>query len=193
MPRHEIADAQEKVLLATLEVAGGGIRGSFSTREIAERAGVSEFTVFSRYKTKEALIDACNDYLFEQFFKLNLKVVQEHTNDLEGIFNGIVDGLLSYPLYTRFAGNYTLAYPRAGSLDKYEVFVKKFTENWALLNPYIPFKDDKNTYDVFIYGVQEMIQDALFMISGEVSNTPANRKTMYLLFSKGLEKFLTIA
>ena len=193
MPRHEIANAQEKVLLATLEVAGGGTRGSFSTREIAERAGVSEFTVFSRYKTKEALIDACNEYLFQQFFKLNLKIVQEHPNDLEAVFNGIVDGLLSYPLYTRFAGNYALVYPRAGSLDKYADFVKKFTESWATLNPYLPFTDQKNTYDVFIYGTQEMIQDALFLISGEVQNTPENRKTMYLLFSKGLEKFLTIA
>jgi hypothetical protein len=78
-------------------------------------------------------------------------------------------------------------------LDKYADFVKKFTESWATLKPYLPFKDEKNTYDVFIYGVQEMIQDALFIISGEVQNTPENRKTMYLLFSKGLEKFLTIA
>jgi hypothetical protein len=100
---------------------------------------------------------------------------------------------LAYPLYTRFAGNYALAYPRAGSLDKYAAFAKKFTDNWGLLRPYMAFKDDKDTYDVFVYGIQEMIQDALFMISGEVQNTPANRETMFLLFANGLAKFLTIA
>jgi AcrR family transcriptional regulator len=84
MPRKEIEGAEEKIILATIEVAGVGVRDAYSTKEIGEKAGLSEFTVFSRFKNKENLMDACNAYVFNAFYQMYLEPLQS-TKKIRGV------------------------------------------------------------------------------------------------------------
>lgn len=192
MARHEITDASERILQATLEVAGNGVRGSFSTLEIAEKAGVSEFTVFSRYKNKDRLLEAANDFCFESYFGLLVKATKRHKGDLEGLFNEIIDALLKAPSLVRFSGTYALIFPRQGDIEKYDQFFLKLKERFSSLEPVVPLRDNLNNGYLICYMVQEVVQDALYIISGEIPDNEASRKTMYSLFSRGAGVLLKV-
>jgi AcrR family transcriptional regulator len=192
MSRREIEGLEDKIIQATIEIAGRNPRGSFSTKEIADRIFISEFTVFSRFKSKERLIDACNDYVFEQFTAAFAMGAGKHPKDAEGFFNEMLDWLLGHASYALFAGNYCLAFPRAGSLEKYEAFFKNLEQSFAAVKEVLSFPDRDSYISAVTFGLQEVLQDALFILSKEIPDTPANRKTMFALFDKGAQDYLTV-
>jgi AcrR family transcriptional regulator len=193
MPRKPIEGADERIIQATFVVGGNSPRGSLSTREVAAEAGLSEFTIFSRFKSKEALIEACNQVTYDRFLTANLEAAKKFPNDFEQAFYFVLDLLLANPNMTKFSGNYSLVFPRQDDIDAYAVFLQHFREKWAPMLPFIGAPDKEIGYRVLIFSIREMLQDALYLVSNEVKDTPNNRKTMFTLFSGGLKKFVTIA
>lgn len=193
MARKEIPGIEDKLIEATLEVAGNDVRGTFSTKEIGTRCGVSEFTVFDHFTSKEHLIDVCNQVVFDRFFALESEARLANLNNPEGFFNQVLDRLLAVPSLVRFAGNYSLVFPREGSLEKYEAFSQMCTERWKDSTPLLPGMDKGADYfSLLAFAAQELIQDALYILSGEIKDTPEVRKAMYGLVFGGLSDFVKI-
>jgi AcrR family transcriptional regulator len=193
MPRKMIEGADEKIIQATLDVAGNGPRGTFSTREIARLSGVSEFTVFSRFKNKEAMIDACNDFVFKKLLEIDEKAQQNNPHNPQGFFNEVLGDLLANPSWTHFAGNYSLVFPRQGDLEKYDSFNKIFRTMWLNRGTNVPVTNEEEAYSSLLFSIRELLQDALFILSGEIQDTPKNRQTMFELYEGGMANFVTIA
>jgi len=193
MPRKPIENADERIIEATFKIGGNSPRGSLSTKDIAVEAGLSEFTIFSRFTTKENLISTCNGIAYEIFLKANLQASNNHKGDRRAFFDEVLDKLIGSAEMTKFAGNYSLVFPRQDSVKAYAVFFDSFHEKWKPLFDYFPLETEEQKFRVIAYGVREIIQDALYIISGEVKDTPENRTVMFDLFYGGMKEFVTIA
>lgn len=101
MGRREIAGAENKIILATIAVAGNETRGTFSTKEIALRAGVSEFTIFSHFHDKETLLDAADRYLYDRFYQNEIALAERYPKDFERFLTGFSTSFL--PILRLFA------------------------------------------------------------------------------------------
>jgi len=192
MPRKPIENADERIIEATFKIGGNSPRGSLSTKDIAVEAGLSEFTIFSRFKTKENLINVCNAITYDVFLKSNIKASENHKDDRRAFFDEVLDELIANAEMTKFAGNYSLAFPRQDSVQAYAVFFDSFYEKWRPMFAYFPLESDEQKFRVITYGVREIVQDALYIVSGEIKDIPENRNLMYDLFYGGMRKFVTI-
>lgn len=192
MGRHEIAGAEEKILLATIEVAGNETRGTFSTKEVALRSGVSEFTIFSRFHDKETLLSAVEERLYQEFFEEEIREAEHYQTDGEGLFNALIDYFLKRPSTLRFIGNYSPIFPREEELASYEAFMKRL----ALKKPVVHLANgfNKTPYDgsLILYALREIVSDGLYLLSG-VPNNSENRHAMYVLFAQGANAFVKVA
>jgi AcrR family transcriptional regulator len=187
MPRKEIEGAEEKIILATIEVAGVGVRDAYSTKEIGEKAGLSEFTVFSRFKNKENLLHACNDFVFNAFYNLYTATLAQHKQDPEGFFNAMLTGMIGLPSYVRFAASYSLVFPREGDVAEYSAFSDLVETKFEDSNLLFPLANRADFTLLVNFALQEMLQDALFIISGELQDTPEIRASMAGLFFHGAQ------
>jgi AcrR family transcriptional regulator len=192
MGRKEIEGLDEKLIQATFEVAGNSPRGTFSTKEIGIRCGVSEFTVFDHFKSKENLIDVCNQRIYDDFHEADLEAHRLYSKEPKKFFNYLLDRFLEKPAMVRFAGNYCLVFPREGSLDKYDDFYQMTIKRFAETDPIVKIADNTNEVAFIVFLLQELLQDALFIISGEVKDTPENRSVMYKLVFEGVEEFIKL-
>lgn len=192
MGRREIAGAENKIILATIAVAGNETRGTFSTKEIALRAGVSEFTVFSHFHDKETLLDAADRYLYDRFYQNEIALAERYPKDFERFFNGLLDFFLADPSALRFIGTYSDLFPRQEDISDYEEFIHRFETHPPLSERYFVYKTTPFSYALTLYGLREVVTDALVLLT-LISDTPALRHTMYLLYTKGANAFVKVA
>jgi AcrR family transcriptional regulator len=186
MARPFLSDADSRILRATIEVAGNSKAGFFSTEEIAKLAHLSEFTIYNRFKNKKQLIAKANDYSLHVFL-LNYETIAKKSVDSEDFFNRYLDLLIQNPHYVYFGLNYSLVYPRLRQAGEYKVFKEKLHD--FLLNHRDLFRPDVNDdewFRLFTYGVRSLLGSAALFLDGAESDTPENRKVMYLLTYKGL-------
>ena len=192
MGRHEIEGAEEKILLATIEVAGNETRGTFSTKEVALRAGVSEFTVFSHFHDKESLLSTVEKRLYDEFYQEELALSARYPNDAESLFNALIDYALSRPSALRFIGNYAPIFPREEELASYEEFMARLKEKKPCLPDEDTLKEETFRDCLTLYAIREIVSDGLYLLSG-VKNTSEIRKAMYQLFAHGANAFVKVA
>lgn len=192
MGRHEIAGAEEKILLATIEVAGNETRGTFSTKEVALRAGVSEFTVFSHFHDKETLLLAVEDKLYNEFYEEELRQAERFQSDSEGLFNALIDYFLSRPSILRFVGNYSPIFPREEELGSYEAFMARLEQKKPTVHFSSSFAPTPYDGSLILYALREIVSDGLYLLSG-ISDTRMTRHAMYVLFAQGANAFVKVA
>jgi AcrR family transcriptional regulator len=192
MGRYEIAGAEEKILLATIEVAGNETRGTFSTKEVALRAGVSEFTVFSHFHDKETLLGAVEAKLYDEFYHEKIRLAALYPSDPEGLFNALIDYYLSRPSALRFIGNYSPIFPREEELASYEAFMARLKKMKPTLPAEEHLKEGPFVDSLTLYALRETVSDGLYLLSG-VKNTPEIREAMYRLFAQGANAFVKVA
>ena len=77
----------------------------FSTKTIAERCGVSEFTLFTLFKTKDALVESALDEARNDFVLAIQKAVRS-SSDVETLVKALVYQAFSAPEETIFYANY---------------------------------------------------------------------------------------
>jgi AcrR family transcriptional regulator len=77
----------------------------FSTKTIAERCGVSEFTLFSLFKTKDALVDEALSLVREDFITSAQKAAVV-SKDVGGLVKALIHHAFMVPEYTIFLANY---------------------------------------------------------------------------------------
>ena len=192
MSRKPIENADDLIIPAAIKIGGNCSRGSFSTQDIATLAGVSEFVIFSRFNNKDNLIDTCNKKIYDRLVEIHTEVKNKYPTDSEKYFYGMLDAFLAEPEMTKFAGNYSLVFPRQNKADNYKVLFDWFNLNWKLFSNIAPHGTTTEKYQVVLFEIRELVHDALFILTGEIQDTPNNRKTMYLLSENGVQKFITL-
>jgi AcrR family transcriptional regulator len=79
----------------------------FSTKLIAENCGVSEFTLFSLFKTKDALVEAAVETVREDFVSA-LSKASLASKDISSLIHALLYHAFNVPTYTIFLANYGL-------------------------------------------------------------------------------------
>jgi len=77
----------------------------FSTKTIAENCGVSEFTVFTLFKTKESLVDEALGVVREDFVSSAQKAARA-SRDVPSLVKTLLYHAFEVPEYTIFLANY---------------------------------------------------------------------------------------
>jgi AcrR family transcriptional regulator len=186
MARPLIGDADERILEATIQVAGRSKAGFFSTQEIAEVAGLSEFTVYNRFKNKQTLIERANERATNIFLEA-YRSLQNKNPTSEAFFNAYLTALLAHPDCVYFAMNYCLVFPRANQGEEYRDFEKILqdflAENRSFFRPDL---NDAQWFTLFCYAVRQLLGSAFLILNGVWADNKANRHMMYLFTYKGL-------
>lgn len=93
--------------------------------------------------------------------------------------------MIALPSFVRFAASYSLVFPWEGDIAKYSAFsdlVETKFEDSILLFPLA----DRADFTLLVnFALQEILQDAIFIISGELPDTKENRAAMARLFFNG--------
>jgi hypothetical protein len=101
-----MTDLEESLIIATInEGAENTANKRFSTKSIAANCGVSEFTLFSIFKTKENLVAVTNDYALQDFIKASQKAAMFSSNITDYVKKMIYWGFLK-PAEMSFLANY---------------------------------------------------------------------------------------
>jgi Bacterial regulatory proteins, tetR family. len=197
MSRRPIENIDEKVLLATIEVAGGTMEvNRFSTKDIAAKAGCSEFVVYSHFKTKEKLIDATNAYSLKVFIDLSKEAIAKSTSLLD-VFLQMLDQAVNYPTATDFCANYARIFPRAKIPSDYESYrnrMRVLTDLYSLSFPFL--KEDRNErmqYLLMSHFLRELVISAKTIAHHEIVDTPEVRLLMARSAILGLSAYSRIA
>jgi AcrR family transcriptional regulator len=190
MARPPLEGIDEKILATTIAYAATRTQGSFSTKEIADQCGISEFTIYQHFKTKKNLIQVACSRLEKAFLAEDEKAFKEHADDYQAFFDEILDFLLAHPLEIKFAANYSLVFPREGQNEDYPDFMGRLSAGFVNLKPILGVQVNQQEYLTLVcFSVREMIQDALYILGGVLSDTPENRKTMARLTGYGIGSF----
>jgi AcrR family transcriptional regulator len=77
----------------------------FSTKTIAERCGVSEFTLFTLFKTKDVLVESALEEVRNDFVTATQKAVRS-SKDVEGLVKALVYHAFAVPQSTIFYADF---------------------------------------------------------------------------------------
>lgn len=98
----------EKLLLSTIqEGAENPSNKGFSTKKIAERCAVSEFTLYTIFKTKDDLVQAAIDFIMADFSSY-AKTNALYSKDMKDYVKKLLTYGFSHPEFTAFLANYGL-------------------------------------------------------------------------------------
>jgi AcrR family transcriptional regulator len=186
MARPFLSNADERILAATIQVAGSSKAGFFSTEEIAKLAGLSEFTIYNRFKNKKQLIAKANDYSLHIFLTL-YEGLAKKSKDTEEFFDQFIETLVAHPYWVYFGLNYSLVYPRLRQAGEYKIF-KEELHDFLITHRdlFRPDVNDEQWFRLFTYGVRSLLGSAVLILDAAEKDTSDNRKVMYLLTYKGL-------
>jgi AcrR family transcriptional regulator len=97
---------KEQLILSTIqEGAENPSNKGFSTKKIAERCGVSEFTLFTLFKTKDELVKDSIDYIMSDF-SAYAKKTSGLSEDMRSYVKKLLTYGFSHPEFTAFIANY---------------------------------------------------------------------------------------
>jgi AcrR family transcriptional regulator len=193
MPRHKIEGIDEKILLATIEVAGSTIvPNRYSTKEIARLCNISEYVIFSHFKTKGNLI-AQTTSLILKIYGTTMRRALEKVDNFQDLFLALLDEALRYPHGADFCINYAHIFPRAKMAPDYESFRQDVKEVLDDLYARFPLKEeyDNDTYKYLLWSnlTRELVANAKLIIHREVPDTPEIRLAMAQNVSLGLDAY----
>ncbi|MCI2111720.1 MAG: TetR/AcrR family transcriptional regulator [Bacilli bacterium] len=182
MSRRPIPNIDEKIIQATIEIAGGTMRvNRFSMREVAERAGCSEFVIFSHFKTKARLIAATNAYSLQDITKRFERAIAKY-HDIEDVFVEILDEAVAYPSATEFAVNYAHIFPRTEAVAEYKDFRVRMKGLVKVIVSAFPLKkeydNDLDSYLMACHLLRECATAGKALIHHEVDNTPEIKRAI---------------
>lgn len=181
---------EEKILRETIRIAGSNVANKFSTREIALASGVSEFVIFSHFKSKENLIAEADKIVASEFYDQCKKVAAAHPNDFPGFFDEILTFELGRPKANAFALNYCRVFPQAETPADYSSFKNGVMETLHELFAFYPLKDEKKAFFLWCDFVREFAVYSEMFIENRIPDTPKNRSLVCGLVERGLTDFL---
>ena len=182
---------EKRILQATILVASGYDPYRFSTAEIAEKIGTSEFEIYRIYGNKEGLIKACRVAIEEDFFTRTVQAMKEHRN-FEETFNLLLDYYIAHPDAIRFALTYDYVFPHRVLPADFPEYKAEVIEK--LVKPLDEIRSSKERdletrYQLTDHWVRELVVFAELILDGVVQDTPKNRRLMVQTINHGIFSF----
>lgn len=167
MGRKAILDADQKIIDAAIEVGGtSNANVLFSTVDIAQKAGVSEFVVFSRFQNKEGLLYRALAEATRRRSEEFARLVALHL-PFEKVTEGLERYLINHPTETMFLINYGESVPKiTGFNTLHEAFIKNCKKDMHLFDDYYAFPDEETQLIAYTSYIRNVLYDAQFVLSG---------------------------
>jgi AcrR family transcriptional regulator len=161
-----IPDADEKIILATIEEGSNNPTNRFSTVKIAQNCGVSEFVIYDHFKTKIALLNATDLYLSNLLFAYAEEACKAN-DDFFGFFNDLMMFQVCHPSWNGFWLNYSSVFPRF-ALEKEESPAQVPVSLLREFEKYFLGSNYQDLDEAFRFIVRETICFARYVIYSEV-------------------------
>jgi AcrR family transcriptional regulator len=188
--RKVINNVEEKILLATIEV-GGRNRANilFSTKEIAQLAGISEFTIYSHFKDKKNLLSKALVFA-TNIRSAELKRLVDLSLPLEDVIRGLEDFLVARPSLTTFFINYGECIPKIGNPDSsFLAFKERCRQDCHLLEPYLNYPNEETAFLIYSSFVRNLLLDVEMILSGGAVHDSEYERTVLTLDLYGIRGF----
>lgn len=178
------------VLSAIHEGAGNPSNKGFSTKKIAENCGVSEFTLFTKFKTKENLVSAALDSI-ESGFAAEAKKAAGSSRDVSDYVTRLIYFGFSHPEEMIFLANYGFWDGEAGadtrSLLKEKDRSIRYARSVFAFNPGL---SDTAILLCWAYLIRHLDYFVEGVYNGLFADSPAHRLECGRLLAKGLAPYL---
>jgi len=189
--RKYIPDLEERLIAETISVGGKNEANvDFSTKDIAKACGVSEFTLFQRFESKEKLISACNLKICDDGSALFHHWSHEDQVPLKVFAARVLDYFLSHPCETMFLVNYSAATSHImkdqAAFERYHAYIMAHRD---LLEPYFGSRDEDETFLLWSSFFRRLLMDAQFVLSDLYSDVATYREKSVKVALEGLKGF----
>lgn len=177
------------ILAAIEEGAENPSNKGFSTKDISEKCGVSEFTLFTLFKTKDNLVKAANDYIMNSFVEASKKAAIA-SKDVESYIQKLIYYGFSKPLEMEFLANYGLW---NGKVETDPDRIKEdHTRSIIASKEAFHFLKEVNDEDLFLiwsFVSRHINYFVLMVYDGILPDSPAYRDRCAKLLAKGVSAF----
>ncbi|MCH3910089.1 MAG: TetR family transcriptional regulator [Bacilli bacterium] len=178
-------DAEEKIIDATIKIGGSSPANvNFSTKDIAKKAGVSEYLIFSRFGSKINLIHfAC--LRASGLCNAECLRLSKNVNDPLEIYSSLLSYLIKHKEQTLFLLNYGEGNTKVGKPGpNYEAF-KKDAIKKAKLFTMFSFGDDDACFLAYSTFARNVLIDAELVLNGSYKDSNEYRRFCAKLAFRG--------
>jgi AcrR family transcriptional regulator len=191
MSRKRLENIDEAILEKTIELGGNSeANRSFSTKDIAEACAISEYTVFSRYKSKDLLLAKAGERVY-QALSSEAILLAEGTTTVHDFFNRYLDWLIANPTYTFFTLNYGHGVPHIAPLadDRTSHREKVITDAANILSKF-GIEPVEDYLLLWSYMLRHLIYFAAYVLNDPRTDTKENRFRNEMIVNCGLNAFV---
>jgi AcrR family transcriptional regulator len=184
-------DLRESLIKATIsEGAANPSNKRFSTKAIAARCSVSEFMLFSLFKTKENLLDGAIEYVLDDLVATSQKATLS-SRSLEDFCGKLVYRGFEKPEYVIFWANYGYW---MGNIqvdeEKRQGDRKRILDAARSFQHLHPTMSDEDVILAFSFLVRHIIFTVEAVYDGISKDSPAYRAKSARLMAGGLDAFM---
>jgi AcrR family transcriptional regulator len=181
------ADLDETLLRSAILVGGQNMAYvEFSTKKIAALSGVSEFIIFERFSSKEALLEKALHQVSD-LMAAHLQSLTSQNLPLREVASSTLAFFLSHPSETLFLCNYSEATSRirknAHAYEEYHDFV---LTHLSLLEPYFDWADPEEGFLIYSAFTRRLLFGAQFVLSHLIEDSLEYREDVVTLTLGGL-------
>jgi AcrR family transcriptional regulator len=193
MSRKKIENADQSILEETIRLGGNSeANRSFSTRDIAASCGLSEYAIFSRYKSKDILLAKAGEQVYQ---KLSAEAIHlaDSTNTVHDFFNLYLDWLIENPTLTFFTLNYGHGVPHIAPLaDDRTTHREKVINDAASILGKFGIEPTEDYLLLWSYILRHLIYFAAYVLNDPRTDTKENRYRNEMIMNCGLNAFVHV-
>lgn len=189
MSRKPLPNVDEKLIAMAIQVGGvNNANVNISTKTLAAMVGISEFTLFQHFKTKEALIEAAVLSLGDSYFVEIKKLSLLHLYDFSGFTLSVFDFFLAHRVETLFICNYSHATNRRSEelAAYYDTYLTFFKSHLDVFKPFFHSEDPTTALLLGTTFIRRLLYDAQFVLSGLIQDSPAYRAAIVQGLDSGI-------
>jgi AcrR family transcriptional regulator len=191
MSRKKLENIDQKIIAKTIALGGSSeANRSFSTKDIAEACSISEYAIFSRYKTKDALLAQAGEKVYKE---LSSEAILLSTNvtTIHDFFNLYLDWLIAHSELTFFTLNYGHGVPHIAPLtDDRTTHRKKVIEDASHILSKFGIAPEEDYLLLWAYMLRHLLYFAGYVLNDPRSDTSENRYRDEMMINHGLEAFV---
>jgi AcrR family transcriptional regulator len=184
-------DIDNAILEAGIQVAGTHPANIFNTKEVASIAGISEFSVYDHFQSKENLLNKIDEYIAADFYQ-QLTTITPKAKNFEEFFSGWLDYQIAHPYRNAFSISYCRVFPRYELASDYRYWCTQAQGAIDYVIRYYPLKKEAKPHEVklWCFWCQELFVDAQLLVEKRITDTPENRKIMAQSVEEGFIPYL---
>lgn len=183
MARRNLVDIDRRILKAVHKIGSEeGIKG-VTSKKVAALVGISHFTCFEHFETRQGMLDAAALYIEKQYFDILSNLIDSH-NDIYDVWDSLLDTAIAWPDKSMYYLNYSREFSWEITLDNERA---KHILNYAKL----VFSNSSVTTDLEYLLLWDHVLYMIFyytekIIKGLIPNTPEVKEWIKGIVFKGV-------